>query len=363
MKRLLQFLLFQFIFFNTEGGGSFMGGGDGGSGGEGAGDGGGGSAAGDGAGGEGGGGASGDGAGAGTGGEGAGSSTGGEGAGSSTGGGTGEKTYTYPTGLDETYHGNATLLKYANDDGTFDNAKIAQALIHASSFVGADKIMKPNDKYTKEQWDKHYRDSGLPEKFEDYKVANNVPQGIEANEEMFNAFAKTAYEHGLLPQQAQAVMDFHNEYMGTAVNSQNEAFNNKVEADRQALHSEWGVDQKRNYELAEIALGHFCSPEQKLSLIKSGALDNVEVTRLFQRMGAGLGEDTLQKLSGGTLGMDSVDLDKRITDVSVELRSLGRTHPQYKGKMAEYQRLLDKRHGTNQVPQYDGQGADASVTG
>ena len=60
----------------------------------------------------------------------------------------GEIKYNYPEGLDSSYHGNQTLLKYADDKGNFKQAEVYKALIHATSAIGADKMLVPNKNFT-----------------------------------------------------------------------------------------------------------------------------------------------------------------------------------------------------------------------
>ena len=115
--------------------------------------------------------------------------------------------YKYPESLDKEYHGNPTLLKYVNKEtGEFDSANIMKALIHSSKAIGADKMLVPNNEFTDEQWKDHFKKSGLPE-LDKYEVANNVAEGVQTNEDMLKGFKAAAHEAGILPKQAQAVLD------------------------------------------------------------------------------------------------------------------------------------------------------------
>ena len=261
-------------------------------------------------------------------------------------------TYAYPEGLDSSYHGNPTLLKHANDDGSFNQANIMKSLIHASSQMGADKMVVPNQNFTDDQWKDTFSKLGLPAELTEYGVTNNLAEGQTANEEMFNNFTKLAHENGILPKQAQAIANFYNEQMlgqGQDVTAANEA---RLAADTLALQNEWGDEgYVKNCGLADQALKHFVTDEAELaSIVDSGMLNNSAVTKLFHRLGLGLQEDSGDSiLQKGTFGMDNTQLDGEIARLGQEASTMGRRHPLYKAKMQEYQQALNKRHGNKPV--------------
>lgn len=322
MRKLLNFLIFNFMFYvdgGEGGGGSFMGGGAGGSGGEGGGEG---------------------------------------GAGGGEGGSGGDIKYNYPEGLDDSYHGNATLLKYADKEGNFNNAEIAKALIHASSTLGADKMVVPNKNFTSEQWTEHFRKMGVPEKAEDYGLKNNIPQGMTANEELFDTFSKKAHELGVLPNQAQAIMDFYNTSMGEQNKISSDAFREGVDQGIANLKTEWGDGYDKNVNIAEQALLHFYPDEEaRKRVIATGFLDTIEGTKFFHSLGSNLSEDSFTHEFTGGFSETPEELVASIATVHGELTKMGKLHPQYASKMKQYQSLLNKKHGTKPV----GMGSNARV--
>ena len=260
----------------------------------------------------------------------------------------GDVTYKYPSGLDESYHGNKTLMKYADKEGNFNQAEIAKALIHATSAIGSDKMIVPNKNFTEDQWRETFQKLGVPEKVEEYSLENKL--GEKADEKLFNGFKEKAHELGVLPNQAQGIMDFFNEYSGEQVQAMDTNVQERIENDVKTLKSEWGEGYEKNMNLAEQALGHFFPDEtERNALVNTGFLDTIEGTRFFKRLGESLSEDHFTPQASNGFGATPEELNDSISSTYRELNEMGRQHPQYAAKMKQYENLLAKRYGTQAV--------------
>lgn len=264
--------------------------------------------------------------------------------------GDGDKTYQYPQGLDESYYGNPTLLRYANEDGSFDQAKIFKDLIHSKSMIGTDKIAVPNKNFTEEQWRETFHKLGVPEKLEDYKIDVNAPEGFDLNEELVNGLKETAHKLGVLPKQLQGIIDHYNQFTAQDVQKSNESWQNQLNEEKQALEKEWGESFNNQMGLAEQALMHFFPDQaEREALAKTGILDTAIGTKLFAKLGNGLKEDGFDHNTTGSFGATPEQVDEMIKTTFTELQSMGRMHPQYQSKLKEYQNLLNKKHGSTPV--------------
>jgi hypothetical protein len=262
----------------------------------------------------------------------------------------GEVQYSYPEGLDSSFHGNPTLLKHANDKGEFNHGEIAKALIHATSAIGADKMLVPNEKFTDEQWRETFTKLGLPDSVDKYDFQSEVPEGFKVNEELMTGYKQKAHELGILPHQAKGIMEFYNEFSGKDIASQSEAYTAQLAADTASLKTEWGDAYGKNINIAEQALNHFYPDDaQRQAVIDTGFLDTIEGTKFFNMLGNSLGEDTLDLKGDGSFGASPEELSDQITAVHGELTKMGQRHPQYQAKMKEYNNLLAKKHGTTPV--------------
>tara|TARA_R110000782_G_scaffold256878_1_gene346099 strand:- start:365 stop:1264 length:900 start_codon:yes stop_codon:yes gene_type:complete len=258
-----------------------------------------------------------------------------------------EVQYSYPEGLDPSFHGNATLLKHANDKGEFNQAEIAKALIHATSAIGADKMLVPNDKFTDEQWKETFQKLGLPDTVDKYDFQPTLPEGFKVNEELMTGYKQKAHELGILPHQAKGIMEYYNEFNGKDVASQSEAYANTLAEQTASLKTEWGEAYDKNINIAEQALKHFYPDEaQRKAIVETGFLDTIEGTKFFNMLGTSLGEDTIDFKGAGTFGASPEELGNQISAVHGELTKMGQRHPQYQAKLKEYNNLLTKKHGS-----------------
>lgn len=259
--------------------------------------------------------------------------------------------YSYPQGLDESYHGSPTLMKYVDKEtGKFNDAEVYKALVHAQSAIGSEKIPVPNKNFTEEQWRETFHKLGLPEKIDEYSLENNLPEGVQANEEMFNGFKELAHKVGILPKQAQEILNFYNEQMAGTTQQQSQRVEEKIQQGRQKLEQEWGNDFETNMKRAEMALDHFFpSPEQKQAIAATGFLDTVEGTKFFAQLANGLKEDQFTSDASSGFGMDKNELQEQVNKTYTKLREMGKTHPQYQGTLTKYQNLLAKLHGNKPV--------------
>ncbi len=88
-----------------------------------------------------------------------------------------------------------------------DVNQLAKGYVSAQRMVGADKIAVPTKNSTPDDWKEVYTKLGLPEDVKDYNVNYNLAEN--ASPEPVNGFLKVAHESGILPHQAQAILDYY----------------------------------------------------------------------------------------------------------------------------------------------------------
>jgi hypothetical protein len=98
-----------------------------------------------------------------------------------------------------------------------DVGSLAKSYVNAQSMIGADKVVKPGKFATSDDWNSFYDKVGRPASAEDYQLENKLPDGQSENADMVNWFKKTAHEVGLLPHQAQNLLNKYNEFNGNQV--------------------------------------------------------------------------------------------------------------------------------------------------
>jgi len=126
-------------------------------------------------------------------------------------------------------------LETINDVGS-----LAKSYVNAQSMIGADKVVKPGKFATSDDWNSFYDKVGRPAKAEDYQLENKLPEGQAENADMVNWFKNTAHKVGLLPHQAQAMLNEYNEFNGNQVSQTANVTEDQIAAVEVDLKKEYG---------------------------------------------------------------------------------------------------------------------------
>ena len=102
-----------------------------------------------------------------------------------------------------------------------------KSYLHSQKLVGSDKIPIPNKYATDEDWNAVYEKLGKPKSPDGYEY--NLPKEAKLDEDSLKAFSTEAHKLGLLPKQAQGIINYYNDLANT---SEQEA-NIKAEAGRE----------------------------------------------------------------------------------------------------------------------------------
>ena len=95
-----------------------------------------------------------------------------------------------------------------------DAGQLAKSFIHAQRMVGQDKMAVPNNNFTDEDWKETFTKLGLPKSADDYGVNYNLAEG--ADPQPVKNFLSHAHGLGLLPKQAQGILDYYGQLESSA---------------------------------------------------------------------------------------------------------------------------------------------------
>jgi hypothetical protein len=169
---------------------------------------------------------------------------------------------------------------------------LARSYASAAKMVGMDKgrvVALPgtaDDPAWKDVFDK----LGRPADPKDYGF--KAPEGLAVDAKLQEGFAKTAHELGLNTTQANKLYEWWN---GQATEAQKALAGQGAaaqEAATAALKTEWGAAFDQNLDLAKKAVAHYGSDKLQAEL-NAGQGNNVEIIKVFAKLGRGLSEDGL----------------------------------------------------------------------
>ena len=240
-----------------------------------------------------------------------------------------------------------TFKNFINTDGNIDHASLMKSYLHNSKLIGQDKVTIPTKESGAEEWQNVYRKLGVPESLDDYKVENNLSEGLTANEEMFNGFRETAHKAGVHPRQAQEIINYFNETVASQVKAQNEQAQADFTNGVNALKTEWGESFDKKCHMAKEGLMNFCTPEEAQQLSDIGFMDSPVVTKLFAKIGEALGkEDTFTDEGKGDFGMGPEQIQTEITNMYKDEAFTNSRHKDHKVAVEKFMRLNERLHGT-----------------
>jgi len=188
-----------------------------------------------------------------------------------------------------------------------DVGAMAKSLVNAQSMIGADKIAIPGKHATDEDWGEVWRKLGRPDTPDGYELINEMPEGIEQNDDMLNWFRTTAHEIGMTPTQAQKMLGKYNQFLGTQIGADEGMVEQLRETTEIELKKEYGAAFADRVSNGNAVMQEFGSEGLTELQLADGRLlgDHPDIIKMMVNVGefinSKIGEDVLAgtKSSGG----------------------------------------------------------------
>ena len=175
-----------------------------------------------------------------------------------------------------------------------DIASMAKSLVHSQKAIGANKIVKPSEHATEEDWKNFFHEVGLPKDVNNYEVKFEDATGT-IKPEFVGKFKEQAFKNGVMPKQAQALLDW---FVGTNTEQANNLVQQGKLAQEQTiseLKKTWGEAYDKNLTAASMVLKEFSKDDEfEKFLDESGFGDNPHVIKFMSKLGNQMFEDRLQ---------------------------------------------------------------------
>ena len=220
-----------------------------------------------------------------------------------------------------------------------------KSYLHSQKLVGADKIPVPNKMATDDDWNEVYSRLGRPKSPEEYKY--ELPQENHLNENTLKAFSEQAHKLGLLPKQAQGIIDYYNGL--AAQNAQSETMQQEtaqLEAET-VLRKEYGPAYSNKISAARNLATNVLGAEfLRDTVLKDGSRlgDNPQVVRAFATLAEKLSEDSMVQGDIAS-AMTIKEIDNEITSLTQPGSAYwDKTHINHKKAVDEVQRLYQLKN-------------------
>jgi hypothetical protein len=241
--------------------------------------------------------------------------------------------------IPEDYKEEKSLQNFSNMDD------FVKSYLHSQKLVGADKIPVPNKMATDEDWKAVYDRLGRPETPDGYKY--DLPKETKLEESTLKAFSEEAHKLGLLPKQAEGIINYYNsiaEQTEQAATVNEEAARAEAEVE---LRKEYGpaydlkIAQARN--LATNTFGQDFLRDTKLA--DGSVLGNhPQVVRAFANLASQMSEDGIVQ-GEATSAMTVKEIDGEIESLTQPGSAYwDKTHINHRKAVGEVQRLYELKN-------------------
>lgn len=208
-------------------------------------------------------------------------------------------------GMDAEYSGNASM-QHIPDLNT-----LAKNYIHAQKMMGKDKVVIPDHNASDEDREAFFDKLGRP-KHGDYKVSF---EEAGYDEDFQKGFIEQAHKSGMMPEQAQGLLDYFHNQVTTASTQHEEASAAAVAKGMEDLKTEWGVGFDKNLGIAKTAVDTLTDDSFKAYLNESGLGNDPRMIKMFTAIGNQLNEDTFDRKAVGHLGTTKDEAQEKINSI------------------------------------------------
>ena len=246
--------------------------------------------------------------------------------------------------IPEAYKDEKSLHNFSNMDD------FVKSYLHSQKLVGADKIAIPNKYSTDEDWKEVYKKLGTPETGDGYKY--KLPEDHKIEDDTLKSFSDEAAKLGLLPNQANGVMNYYNEIIKQGLSDQ--AAQQKTAQDEAVveLRKEFGASYQKEIQSAKN-LVHATLGKEFIdnSLLQDGSRlgDNPTVIKAFAKLANKLSEDDIVKGDVPSY-LTTSDINKQISALQQPGSAYwDKNHLSHNDAVAEVQALIRKKNNEEDV--------------
>lgn len=206
-----------------------------------------------------------------------------------------------------------------------DVESLAKSYIHANAKISQKGVIVPGEKAPDEEWQGFFKSIGVPE-LDKYEI--KAPEG-KVQPEMLTKLKETAHKLGVLPKQAQALLEFQLKAQEEAQTTATKQFQTKIQADIEGLRKEWGDGFGKQVAFAKAAARELGGEETVAHLDKTGLGNDAVLIKLLAKAGALLGEDKIRGEGGTTFGKTPAEIVREHEEMQGKLWGMAPSDPQY----------------------------------
>jgi hypothetical protein len=240
----------------------------------------------------------------------------------------------------------STLPEDIKNDPSLSHIKdvetLAKSYVHAQKMIGADKVLVPGKHATEQEWQDLFRKLGLPESEDKYELQ----VGEDADKELLAGFKKQAMEAGVLPKQAQKIVDWLNTQGKARAEQEAQAAEAQALESRQMLEKEWGEEFNKNLSAARAVLREYADEDFVNYLNETGLANDPKLVKLFSRIGGNLLEESI-KGNRATAFEHPEQVQQRVNSILSDPKHPynDASHPNHAAAVKEVSAMYERMYG------------------
>ena len=178
-----------------------------------------------------------------------------------------------------------------------DVPNLVRSFISAQAAISKKGIIPPGQNASEQEMNAFFDQLGRPA-LDKYEV--KAPEGRKIPDERLKAFKEAVHKSGLLPKQAQEVLNFYEAQEAAQDKARNEALSKQAEENQATLKKEWGEAFEKNGKLANRPINELGGDEFREWVVKGGHGNDPVLARFLLKVEGLMKEDQLRG-EGGSL--------------------------------------------------------------
>jgi hypothetical protein len=235
---------------------------------------------------------------------------------------------------------NPTLSKFS------DVENLAKSYIHVQGQMGKKGAIVPGEKASDAEWQDFYKAIGVPDA-DKYEVKG--PEGVKLNENLIKGFKERAIKNGMLPKQANDLLNWYIETEKTGDSERSASVQKANEKKIGDLKKEWGDAYDTNLQQAHFFAKEIGGDEFVKFLNQAKHIGNdTNLIKFFAKASKLLGEDKLREGGLGDGRKTPGEIDGAIAELRGNAANNGfydKTHAMHTVTVQKYESLMKQKFG------------------
>jgi hypothetical protein len=224
-----------------------------------------------------------------------------------------------------------------------DLGGLVKNYVNTKRMVGEDKVIIPNDKSTDADREDFWRKLGKPESEKDFNI--NLPEETIVEKEFYDSFKSFAFQNNILPNQANAMVEFMEQYEGQMNEKFGQEAKERQEAEIAALKDEWSEAFEGKINLVNTVIKEFADDDIMSHMKNTGLVNDTKLAKLFANVAEVLYKEKKLDTPAPSTGLTKDQAISKYNELKKSDAYWNKGHVDHSYVLKEVEKLLPFVHG------------------